>query len=95
MNCKELVFSRHAIQRMFERSISRDTVVSTVYAGECIDTYPEDRPYPSVLLLGWSEDQPIHLVLAQNAMTEQCIVVTVYIPTEEQWLSDFTKRKKL
>ncbi|WP_139138574.1 DUF4258 domain-containing protein, partial [Acidithiobacillus thiooxidans] len=32
MNCKEIAFSRHAVQRMFERGISRDAVVSTLSA---------------------------------------------------------------
>lgn len=55
--------------------------VSTLFAGEVIDEYPTDQPYPSVLMLGWFDDHPLHLVAAKDAMTGQCIVITVYIPT--------------
>lgn len=92
MNCKEIAFSRHAIQRMFERGISRDAVVSTLSAGEVIDEYPTDQPYPSVLMLGWFDGQPLHLVAAKDAISDHCIVITVYIPKVDQWMEGFRKR---
>lgn len=93
MICNNIAFNRHAIQRMFERGISRDAVVSTLSAGEVIDEYPIDQPYPSVLMLGWFDGHPLHLVAAKDAMTGQCIVITVYIPTVDQWMEGFRKRK--
>jgi hypothetical protein len=31
-------------------------------SGEVIDRYPEDKPYPSVLLLGFAKHPPVHVV---------------------------------
>lgn len=36
MDCKRVVFSGHAIQRMFERAISRDDVLAVIAQGETI-----------------------------------------------------------
>lgn len=48
-----LVFRPHAIKRMFERRIGRDEVRNVLDQGEVIEAYPEDRPFPSQLVLGW------------------------------------------
>jgi len=47
-----LIFRTHALQRMFERGISTDEVRAVVDSGETIVEYPDDRPYPSQLMLG-------------------------------------------
>ncbi len=54
MHCKTLIFSGHAVTRMFERAITRDQVRSVVEAGEIIASYPDDIPYPSYLVLDLS-----------------------------------------
>lgn len=47
-----LVFRVHAIQRMFQRKISKEDVSLVVATGETIETYPTDKPFPSRLILG-------------------------------------------
>ena len=42
-----LVFRVHAIQRMFQRRVSEEEVKQVVVAGETIETYPDDKPFPS------------------------------------------------
>ena len=93
MNCKRVVFSGHAIQRMFERGIRRDDVLAVMAQGETITEYADDKPYPSRLLLGSVETKPLHVVLAFNEATGLCIVVTAYEPAPEQWNSEFRTRK--
>jgi hypothetical protein len=53
MNCTRVVFTGHAIQRMFERAISRDDVLAVIEQGEAIAEYTDDKPHPSRLLLGF------------------------------------------
>jgi hypothetical protein len=48
-----LVFRLHAVQRMFQRAISEIDVSAVLATGETIETYPDDTPYPSRLVLGW------------------------------------------
>ncbi len=50
---ERLVYRVHAIQRMYQRRIGEDEVRKVVKAGETIEDYPDDFPYPSRLVLGW------------------------------------------
>ena len=53
MDCKDLHFSRHAFERMFQRGIDPNAVAQVVASGEIIADYPDDQPFPSALLLGF------------------------------------------
>jgi len=86
-----LIYRKHAIIRMFERGIRDEDIRSVLLSGEVIADYPNDTPYPSRLILGWLERQPIH-VLAAQAEDNQTIIITAYHPDPELWESDF-KRK--
>jgi hypothetical protein len=88
-----LVFRVHVIQRMFERNITPDDVRTLVETGEVIKEYPDDKPYPSRLLLGWSGTRPLHVVAADNTQEDQIIIITAYEPDPKIWETDF-KRKK-
>ncbi|HAG80192.1 MAG TPA: hypothetical protein DCL61_03250 [Cyanobacteria bacterium UBA12227] len=46
MDCKNLVFSSHAIQQMFLRRISNSEVQAVVAYGEAIDERLDDTPFP-------------------------------------------------
>lgn len=93
MECERLVFSGHAIRRMFQRGIGRDEVVAVLSGGETIAEYPDDTPYPSRLVLGFTNGKPVHVVVARDAETDTCIVVTVYEPHPDQWEVGFRRRK--
>jgi hypothetical protein len=79
---------------MFQRGIPPDAVRVLLEHGEIIANYPDDRPYPSALILGWFESRPVHAVIAQNRATEECQVITVYQPDPLLWDADFKSRKK-
>lgn len=94
MICTDVRFSGHALVRMFERAIGTDDVLETLAEGEVIAEYPDDQPYPSVLLLGWCGERPLHVVAARTP-DALCIVITAYIPTKEHWNHDFKTRRDL
>lgn len=89
-----LVFRVHAVRRMFERGVSLEEVRSVVEKGEPIEHYPDQEPYPSRLILGWSGDRPLHVLAADNAAAGEIIVVTVYEPDRARWESDFRRRRR-
>ncbi len=93
-SCRTLYFSRHALERMFQRGIPPEAVDSLIHQGEIIATYADDRPYPSVLILGQFEGRPVHAVIAGNEQTGECQVITVYQPDPALWDATFKKRKK-
>jgi len=93
MNHHRLVFRVYAIQRMFQRRISKEEVAHVLATGETIQAYPTDKPFPSRLILGWSDARPIHVVAADNDQAQETIIVTVYQPDAVEWDADFKRRK--
>ena len=92
VQCRELVFSGHALRRMFERRIRADQVRSAVESGQVITEYREDVPFPSCLVLGYVVGQPVHVVVGLGD-GGTCVVVTVYTPSAELWDTDFKTKK--
>jgi len=70
-----------------------EDVESALSAGEVIENYPNNEPYPSRLMLGWSGSRPIHVVMAENAADNETVVVTAYEPEPSQWDADFRRRR--
>ena len=93
MNSDRIVFSGHALQRMFEREIHPSDVESILRNGEVIANYPDDLPYPSCLTLGFVEGRAIHAVVALEEQTGTCYVITVYPPDPELWDAEFKRRR--
>lgn len=52
--------------------------------GEVIESYPNDLPYPSKLMLGWRGNRPLHVVAADNLESGETIVITVYEPDPQE-----------
>jgi len=52
MSADRITFRVHAVRRMFRRAISVEDVRRVLADGETIEDYPDDKPYPSRLLLG-------------------------------------------
>lgn len=94
MDFKHVVFSGHAVRRMFEWAISRDEVLEVLRDGEVIVEYPDDKPFPSNLLVGFPEARAIHVVAALDCQTDTCHVITAYPPDPDQWQDDFRTRRK-
>ena len=94
MKLRRIEFRLHAIRRMFEREISDEEVLKVIQEGEVIEEYPNDEPYPSMLILGFVNDRPIHVVLAVNEEESMGIVVTAYQPDPSLWRDNFRRRRK-
>ena len=78
---------------MAERKVSPAEVKAVIETGEIIQKYPDDRPYPSRLILGYAEQRPLHVVSAYNAQEDTEFVITVYEPKTEQWSDNYKKRR--
>jgi len=90
----EIIFSQHAFQQMFKKNILPKDVKRLLPIAEVIKDYPDDKPYPSKLLLGFvNDDVPLHIVAAYNYADMQVIVITAYIPDGELWSNNFKTKK--
>ena len=94
MDCSSVHYSRHAIERMFQRGFPPAAIAAVLQADEVIASYPEDTPYPSQLLLGFVSEQPVHVVVARDPATGACFVVTVYRPDPQLWEQDYKTRRQ-
>ena len=93
-NCQIFKFTSHAVQRMFERSISKEDVLNVLRKGEVIIEYSEDEPFPSYLIFDMIGDRPIHALVALDLTAKICYIITVYEPDAKIWSDDFKKRRK-
>ena len=89
-----LQFRVHALRRMFERGITVDDVRLVLATGEVIREYTDDRPYPSRLVLGWSEGRPIHVLAADDPAGSLTVVITAYVPDPERWNPGYRRREQ-
>ena len=78
---------------MAKDGISADEVLKAIENGKVIEEYVDDRPFPSCLLYGKSDDKPIHVVSSLPLHINMLIVVTVYTPGPVRWI-DFERRRK-
>jgi len=94
MHCDELYFTIHAVRRMFERGIQRTAVEKVIATGEVIKEYPEDKPFPSFLMLGHSGGAIFHVIVATDVASGLCHVITVYTPDNVIWYDDGKTRRQ-
>ena len=80
---------------MFEREIGQEDVRRALEMGKTIENYPDDKPYPSRLVLGWSGSRPIHVVVADHPNQREMIIITVYEPDLLRWEPGFEERRQL
>jgi hypothetical protein len=89
-----VTFTRHAILRMSAAAIARAEIDRILASGDIIERYPDGEPYPSVLMLGWSEARPIHVVAAHNTAEDEIIIITAYRPDSERRDPEFRVRRR-
>ena len=94
MDTYQVIYQRHAVERMALRGVSEEDVMHVLLTGESIQVYADDTPFPSQLILGWRDMRPLHIVVATDTTQRRKIVITVYEPHPGQWDADF-RRKKL
>jgi hypothetical protein len=92
-----VLYSGHARREMQEEEfgfITDQEVYEAICHSEVIETYPDDTPYPSVLIFGMIDaNRPLHVVCAYDKGDDCVVVVTVYQPDPDRW-EDNRRRKR-
>jgi len=88
-----LRWTNHVLVRLMQRNIGMDDVKCALMAGEIIEQYPTDYPYPSCLVLGLSINEKYLHVVCGDSGTELWLI-TAYFPDAEEWTADFKERKE-
>ena len=85
ISSNNIFVSNHAGARMFERGVSAEDLITLITNGEIIEEYLDDYRCPAALMLGQVRGIPHHVVVA--ICKEQLIIVTVYLPNEDEWIN--------
>jgi hypothetical protein len=84
----------HADEEAQADKLSFDEIFFSVFQGEVIEDYPNDFPYPSCLIYGDTfRGEPIHSVWAYNNENHWAVLITVYRPDPERWITWRQRRK--
>jgi hypothetical protein len=91
---QHLVVSDHAYDKMRDRAIVPNDVLSGIAAAVVIEDYPDAHKGPSLLALQWdAQGRPIHVVWGVPAGSwSPAVLVTAYRPEPDQWSQDFRSR---
>ena len=90
ISSSNIFISNHAGARMFERGVSADDLITLITNGEIIEEYHDEYRCQAVLMLGRVRGIPHHIVVA--ICKDQLIIVTVYLPNEDEWIDN--RRRK-
>ena len=92
---KRILFLPHALNQMNapERMISTQEVRDVIFQGVMVEDYPADTRGHSCLILGrGNRHRPIHVVCTPKS--DYLAIITAYLPSPEQWRSDWQTRKE-
>jgi hypothetical protein len=85
--------SFHAEEERYAEDISISDIETAISKGEILEDYPNDPRGPSCLILGYSNNRPIHIVCGYT--TQKWIrIITVYLPKPPKWINERTRRDK-
>jgi hypothetical protein len=85
----------HAYEEAQTDHLSFDEIFVSIFQGEIIEEYPDDKPYPSCLVLGETFNQEfIHSVWAYNSENQWAVLITVYRPDPRFWIDSRKRRPK-
>jgi hypothetical protein len=79
--------------RLQSRSIARQAILDAVDTYEIIEAYPEDKYFPSYLVLATHHETRFHILFATDVGGTNVRIVTAYRPSPEEWESDGKTRR--
>ena len=86
-----IILNRHFLDRIGMRGILLNDIKTAIENGVIIEQYPDDYPYPSALILGYSNDSPLHVLVGIGG--GYVWLITSYYPDFIKWEADNKTRK--
>jgi hypothetical protein len=69
---------------MVSRHITHDDVLEVITTGETIESYPDDQPYPSYLMMGIIEGRILHVVVSHACQIDIIYIISAYELDEQK-----------
>ena len=88
---KKYRLSLHSQKRMDKRRILFSEVEYVISTGKIIESYPDDKPFPSYLILGDTyQKKPLYVLCALGE--DMVHIITVHWMDPKKWLDPETRR---
>lgn len=89
-------FSKHAEREREADRISLKELEEALIKCKVIEDYPDDPRGPSFLVLGFSDERPIHAVCSIRTDPDELFFITLYDPSKNPfaWTENYQKRKE-
>ena len=85
--------TQHSSERCRQRGILQKDIRHAITTGEIIEQYPDDYPFPSCLVFGYTKNNRIiHIVISDEGDSSR--IITAYYPDSTKWESDYKTRKE-
>ncbi len=91
----KIKWSSHALAELTPEDLAVIDIELALRRADVIEDYPHSHRYlPDCLVLIFMPgNKPVHAVIAINENRDFILVVTVYVPNEEEWENDWRTRK--
>ncbi len=89
-----ILWTYHVNMRLGRRFIARETIISAADSYEIVEAYPEDKYFPSYLLLGRQGEEAFHVLFGTDVDGQNVRIVTAYYPSPEEWEMDLKTRRR-
>jgi hypothetical protein len=80
--------------RLQQRFIARETIIQAAEVYEIVEEYPEDKYFPSYLLLGRRGEEAFHVLFGMDIDGQNVRIITAYHPSPEEWEADLKTRRR-
>lgn len=89
---RRVFWTYHMNMRMDTRLITRRMIIEATSL-EIIESYPDDKYFPSYLVLAWHGNDAFHVLFATDIVNNNVRVITVYRPNPEIWDNTMKTRR--
>jgi hypothetical protein len=80
--------------RMKGRFIHRQIILDSIQHYEIIEEYPDDKYFPSYLVLSKYQDKVFHVLFAVDVEEKNVRIITAYYPSLNEWEEGYKTRRK-
>jgi hypothetical protein len=91
---RRILWTYHVNMRLGQRFIARETIMQATDTYEIVEAYPEDKYFPSYLLLGRAGDDAFQVLFGADVEGQNVRIVTAYYPSPEEWEADLKTRRR-
>ena len=88
-----ILWTYHVNMRLGQRFIDRKAIISATESYEVVEAYPDDKYFPSYLVLGRQGEEAFHVLFGADVDRQNVRIVTAYFPSPDEWELDLKTRR--